>query len=310
MQFENHLPIQYFAEKYNLTIVGNHELIITGINEINKVEKGNITFVDVEKYYARSVNSAASAIIIDKITDFPEGKALLLCAEPFKAYNQIAQDFRPFRPFTAEENRNPVIGENTIIEPGVHIGHNVTIGSDVYIQAGVYIGNDTIIGNHVTIQAGAIIGTDAFYYKKDNQKYTKWHSCGRVIIKDHAEIGAGCTLNKGVSGDTIIGEGTKLDSQVHIAHGVVLGKNCLIAAQVGIAGKTIVGDNVTMYGQVGVAQRLTIGDGAVILAQSGVSKNLEGNKVYFGSPAMEAREKYKEIARLRMLTKDDVAVYS
>lgn len=310
MQFENHLPIQYFAEKYNLTIVGNHDLKITGINEINKVEVGNITFVDVEKYYAKSIHSAASAIIIDKITEFPEGKALLICDEPFAAYNQIAKDFRPFRPFTSENNRQPKIGENTIIEPGVHIGFNVTIGDNVYIQSGVYIGNDTIIGNHVNIQAGAIIGTDAFYYKKANNQYTKWHSCGRVIIRDHAEIGAGCTLNKGVSGDTIIGEGTKLDSQVHIAHGVVLGKNCLIAGQVGIAGKTIVGDNVTMYGQVGVAQRLTIGDGAVILAKSGVSKSLEGNKVYFGIPAMEARDKYKEIARLRMLTKDDMPVYS
>ncbi len=308
MRFEQQLPIQYFVDKYHLTIAGNKDLIITGLNEINKVQNGDITFVDVEKYYQKSVFSNASAIIIDKLTDFPEGKALLLSSDPFKVYDQIARDFRPFRPLGLTDEKGNTIGENCLIEPGVHLGHNLKIGNNVYIQAGVYIGNDTIIGDNVCIQAGAIIGTDAFYYKKTNQKYTKWHSCGRVILENDVEIGAGCTINKGVSGDTIIGEGSKLDSQVHIAHGAVLGKNCLLAAQVGIAGKTIVGDNVVMYGQVGVAQRLKIGDGAVILAKSGVSKSLEGNKVYFGIPAMEARDKYKELVKLRMLAKDEIQV--
>jgi UDP-3-O-[3-hydroxymyristoyl] glucosamine N-acyltransferase len=310
MQFDKEIPIKYFAEKYNLTIVGNKDLMVTGINEIHKVQPGNITFVDVEKYYQKSIQSAASIIIIDKITDFPEGKALLLCPDPFKVYNQIAMDFRPFRPMTEKSLIENIIPESALIEPGVRIGHNVQIGENVYIQAGAYIGNDTIIGDNVCIQAGAIIGTDAFYYKKANNQYTKWHSCGRVILENNVEIGAGCTINKGVSGDTIIGEGSKLDSQIHIAHGVVLGKNCLLAAQVGIAGKTIVGDNVVMYGQVGIAQKLTIGEGAVILAKSGVSKNLEGNKVYFGIPAAEARDKYKELVKLRLLAKDEISIAS
>src|SRR5690606_30029363 len=151
-------------------------------------------------------------------------------------------------------------------------------------QAGAYIGNDTVIGDRVNIQAGALLGTDAFYFKKTDKQYSKWNSCGRVVIENDVEIGAGCTINKGVSGDTIIGAGSKLDSQVHIGHGAVIGKNCLFAAQVGVAGKTIIGSNVVLYGQVGIAQNLTIGDGAVLLAKSGVSKNLEGNKVYFGIP--------------------------
>ncbi|MCB0617715.1 MAG: UDP-3-O-(3-hydroxymyristoyl)glucosamine N-acyltransferase, partial [Saprospiraceae bacterium] len=158
-----------------------------------------------------------------------------------------------------------------------------------------------VIGEHVTIQAGAIIGTDAFYYQRREEGYAKWRSGGRVVIEDRVEIGAGCTINKGVSGDTIIGEGSKLDCQVHIGHGVVIGKNCLLAGQVGVGGKTVIEDNVVLYGQVGVIQRVRIGRDAVVLAGAGVSKSLEGGKVYFGAPASEAPTKYREIAALRHL---------
>lgn len=151
------------------------------------------------------------------------------------------------------------------------------------------------------MQAGALIGTDAFYYKKINGHYHKWRSGGRVIIGNDVEVGAGCTISRGVSGETIIGEGTKLDCQIHIGHGAVIGRHCLIAAQVGIAGKTIIGDHCVIYGQVGIAQNLHIGDHTILLAKSGVSKDLEGGKTYFGVPAGEAREKYKEIAGIKML---------
>jgi len=124
-----------------------------------------------------------------------------------------------------------------------------------------------------------------------------------VIIEDNVDIGAGCTINKGVSGDTTIGAGTKIDCQVHIGHDARIGKNCLIAAQAGISGNTVLGDEVVVYGQVGIAQNLKIGAKAVILAKSGVSKDLEGGKTYFGYPAQEAREAYKELATLRQLRK-------
>jgi len=304
MQFSTALPIQYFVDRYNLKLVGENNLLVTGLNEIHKVKSGDITFVDVEKYYKKSISSAATVIIIDKETAVPQGKALLICDNPFEVYNQIALDFKPFRPQAVGMiHTNLKVGENTIIEPNVTICDNVVIGDNCYIQSGVYIGCDTVIGDSVIIQAGTLIGTDAFYFKKENGKYIKWHSCGRVILENDVVIGAGCTINRGVSGDTIVGEGTKLDSQVHLGHGVVVGKNCLIAAQAGIAGKSIIGDDVVIYGQVGIAQNLTIGNGAVILAKSGVSKNLEGNKVYFGYPATEAREKYKELAALRILAR-------
>jgi UDP-3-O-[3-hydroxymyristoyl] glucosamine N-acyltransferase len=127
------------------------------------------------------------------------------------------------------------------------------------------------------------------------------YSCGRVLIHDDVEVGAGCTIDKGVSGDTVIGKGTKLDNHIHIGHDTVIGKNCLFAAQVGIAGVVTIEDDVILWGQVGVSKDLTIGKGAIVLAQSGIIKSLEQGKTYFGSPVQEAREKMKELALIKQL---------
>jgi UDP-3-O-[3-hydroxymyristoyl] glucosamine N-acyltransferase len=302
MNFKNPIAIKEIAAKFGLKLSGDTSLFATGINEIHKVRKGDITFVDVEKYYDKSLNSAATIIIINKEVPCPEGKVILISDDPFAVYNQIVWEHRPLKYLNSDRGENLSIGDTTVIEHGVHIGHDVTIGKNCYIQPGVYIGDQTIIGDNTSIQAGALIGTDAFYFKKIQGKYFKWRSCGRVIIGTDVEIGAGCTINRGVSGETIIGDGTKLDCQIHIGHGAVIGNNCLIAAQVGIAGKTIIGDNCVIYGQVGIAQNLIIGDNTTLLAKSGVSKSLDGGKTYFGYPAGEAREKYKEIAALRLIS--------
>lgn len=296
------IPVTDLAAKYHMELIGDVSQIATGINEIHKVRPGDITFVDVEKYYSKSLESAATVIIINKIVPCPEGKTLLITQDPFAVYNQIVWENRPMKYLKSDRGEKLSKGESTEIDHGVNIGHDVTIGNNCYIMAGVFIGDQTIIGDNVIIHPGVLIGTDAFYYKKVNGLYLKWRSGGRVIIGNDSEIGAGSTISRGVSGDTIIGDGTKLDCQVHIGHGVVLGKNCLLAAQVGIAGKTIIGDNCVIYGQAGIAQNLMIGDNSIILAKSGVSKDLGGNKTYFGYPAGEAREKYKELAVLRMLT--------
>ncbi|MBT8219159.1 MAG: UDP-3-O-(3-hydroxymyristoyl)glucosamine N-acyltransferase [Bacteroidia bacterium] len=301
MKFKTPIPITEIADRYNLQIKGDSSLIATGINEIHKVVPGDITFVDYEKYYGKSLNSAASIIIIDKEVDCPNHKALLICNDPFAVYDDIVRQHRPFRAINGQIHHSAIIDPSTIIECNVIIGPDVTIGTNCHIQAGSVIHEHVVIGNHVIIQSGAILGTDAFYFQKKEGKYKKWRSGGRVILEDHVDIGAGCTINRGVSGDTIIGEGSKLDSQVHIGHGAVVGKNCLIAAQTGIAGKSIIGDNVVLYGQVGISQNLTIGDNAVLLAKSGVSKSLKGDTVYFGYPADEMRRKYRELAALRNL---------
>jgi UDP-3-O-[3-hydroxymyristoyl] glucosamine N-acyltransferase len=304
MKFQHPISIKAIAERINAQIIGDNMLLATGINEIHKVEKGDITFVDVAKYFQKSLTSAASIIILNQVVECPKGKALLVCDHPFLAYNDLAKQFRKVEPILQNIDNQAIIHPSSIIEVNVTIGKNVIIGENSYIQAGVIIRDHTIIGDNVTIQSGSIIGTEAFYFKKHPDKYEKWHSCGRVIIENNVQIGAGCTINKGVSGDTIIGEGTKIDCQVHIGHGVVIGKNCLIAAQVGIAGKTIIEDDVVLYGQVGVGQNVRIGKKAIVLGQSGVTKDLEGGKTYFGTPAEESREVYKQMVALKRMIND------
>lgn len=305
MNFQQPISVTTLAQKYSLLIKGNTHNLALGINEIHKVRKGDITFVDVEKYYLKSLNSQATIIIINKDVPCPEGKTLFITEDPFAIYNQIVWEQRPMQYLQSNMGENVSIGEDTHIDFGAYIGHDVTIGKGCYIQSGAYIGDHTVIGDQVNIQAGALIGTDAFYFKRINGKYQKWRSGGRVIIEDDAEIGAGCTINRGVSGDTIIGSGTKLDSQVHVGHGVVIGRDCLIAAQVGIAGKTIIGSNCVIYGQVGIAQNLKIGDNVIILAKSGISKNLESDKTYFGIPADDARTKFKELLSIKQQLREN-----
>lgn len=303
MKFPQPIPVRVLAQRLNARqVIGDESLSATGINEIHKVEPGDIAFSDVKKYFEKTLKSAATVILLNEPAECPPGKIILVVENPFEAYDALVREHRPFEPLTAPVSHRADIHPTAIIEPGVVIAANVRIGAHSYIQANTYIGEYTYIGDHVHIGPNSIIGSDAFYFKKlSDGSYQKWRSGGRVIIEDNVDIGAGCTINKGVSGDTVIGAGSKLDCQIHIGHGAVIGKNCLLAAQVGIGGKTIVEDNVVMYGQAGVAQAIRIGKGAVISAKAGVSKSLEGGKLYFGIPADDAREKYRELAALRQL---------
>lgn len=301
MKLPTPLTVSEIAEMIGAEIIGDASILVTGVNEIHKVQPGDLTFSDLAKYFERSLSSDASVVILNSETTCPPGKAILIHDEPFKAYDSIVARYMPFRPLSAMISDSAIIDSSTIIEPGVVIGNQVTIGKNCYIQAGAYIGDFTEIRDNVVIQARSIIGTDAFYYKRYSSHYQKWRTGGRVVIENDVEIGAGCTVNRGVSGDTFIGQGTKFDCLIHIGHGAVIGRNCLFAAQVGIGGKTIIEDDVVLYGQVGVAQNLHLGKGAVVLAKSGVSKSLEGGKTYFGIPAAEIKEKYKELAALRNL---------
>lgn len=280
---------------------GKEDHLITGLNEVHMVEAGDLMFVDHPKYYDKALSSAATTIIINKKVDCPEGKALLFADEPFTAYNRLVQHFKPLSYSNKPVSDTAVVGMNTVVMPGVYIGNRVVIGDDCVIHPNVTLYDDTVIGDNVTIHAGTVIGADAFYYKKRVDHFEKLISCGRVIIEDDVEIGALCTIDKGVSGDTIIGKGSKIDNQVHIGHDTVVAEMCLFAAQVGIAGVVKVGSKVTLWGQVGVASDLEIGDGAVVMAQSGLHKSVDGNKSYFGSPAGEAKEKMKELALVKRI---------
>lgn len=304
MRLDKPVTVKWIADFIGAELSGNASATARGINEIHKVEQGDIVFVDHPKYYQTCINSAATVIIIDKLTDFPKEKTLLIVKEPFEAYLKLVNHFRPFNPSAKSISETANIGKNTIIMPNAFIGNDVKIGNDCIIHPNVTILDHCVIGNNVIIQAGTVIGSDAFYYNKKTNRdihYRKMNSCGRVILGDFVEVGANCTIDRGVSGDTVIGAGTKIDNLVHIGHDTEIGKNCLFAGQVGIAGATKIEDNVILWGQVGVSKTLTIGKNAIVYAQSGVKDSIEGNKVYFGSPVEDAREKMKEFVWIKRI---------
>ncbi|HPI30679.1 MAG TPA: LpxD N-terminal domain-containing protein [Bacteroidales bacterium] len=304
MKFEKSYTLKEIAGFLNGKYLGDDEHKITGINEIHMVEPGDITFVDFYKYYDKALNSEASTIIINKDVTPPDGKALIISDDPFRDYNKIVARFRPFEPCAKHISDTATIGQGTIIQPGVFIGNHVTIGENCIIHPNVSIYDHTIIGNNVIIQSNSVIGGDAYYFKRRPTHYEKMESCGRTILEDDVEIGALCAVDKGVSGDTIIGKGTKLDNHVQIGHDTHVGKHCLIGAHSAIAGVTIIEDEVCIWAQVMINKDIVVGKGAVLLATSAIDKSVEGGKVYFGSPAIEARKKWREIVTLRKIAEN------
>ena len=304
MKFPSPVSVQWIAGLIDAGIVGNINGSVTGINEIHRVEPGDIVFVDHPKYYDTCINSAATCIIINKATSFPEEKTLLITENPFEAYLTIVRHFRPYTPAIKAISDTVVVGEGTSIAPGAVIGNQVTIGNNCIIHPNVSILDHCVIGNNVIIQPGTVIGSDAFYYNSKKNRdvwYKKMESCGRVVIEDDVEIGAGCTIDRGVTNDTVIGRGTKMDNMVHVGHDTIIGKNCLLAAQVGIAGGVEIGNGVTLWGQVGVSKTLIIEDDVTVLAQSGVGGLLQKGKIYFGSPADNAGIKKRELVWIKRI---------
>ena len=301
MRFPQPYTLKQIATIINAKYIGDDDFSVLGMNEIHVVQPGDIVFVDHPKYYDKALQSKATIVLINKEVECPEGKALLISDDPFRDFNKLTDFFKPFVKAFSLVAPTAVIGKNTIIQPGAFIGNNVKIGKNCLIHSNVSVYDDCVIGDNVTIHAGTVLGADAFYYKKRPEGFDKLKSGGRVVIEDNVDLGALCTIDRGVTGDTTIKKGTKIDNQVHIGHDTVVGEKCLIASQTGIAGCVVIEDEVTIWGQVGMTSGITIGKKAVILAQSGVSRSLEGNQTYFGYPAGEAREKYREMSALKQL---------
>ena len=301
MKFPNPYTLQDIAKIIDCTFVGDADFEVLGMNEIHVVTPGDIVFVDHPKYYDKALNSAATIVLINKNVDCPKGKALLISDDPFRDFNKLTTYFKPFTSANVAISSSAKIGKNTVIQPNCFIGHNVTIGDNCIIHSNVSIYDDTVIGNNVTIHAGSILGASAFYYKNRPEGFDQLKSGGRVVIHDNVDIGALCTIDKGVTGDTTIGEGSKLDNQIQVGHDTVIGKKCLIASQTGIAGCCIIEDEVTLWGQVGTTSGITIGKKANVLGQTGVTKSIEGGKSYFGTPIEESRVKLKELAYIKQI---------
>jgi len=301
MKFIQPYSLKQIASLIDCAYVGDPSFEVLGMNEIHVVTAGDIVFVDHPKYYDKALSSQATVILINKKVECPKGKALLISDDPFRDFNTLTTHFKPFQASHQSISESASIGEGTTLQPNCFVGHNVVIGKNTLIHANVSIFDDTIIGDNVVIQSGTVLGGNAFYYKKRPEGYDQLKSCGRVVIENEVHIGATCTIDRGVTGDTTIRSGSKLDNLIQVGHDTIIGKNCLIASQVGIAGCCIIEDDVTIWGQVGTNSGITIGAKAVILGQTGVTKSVEGDKIYFGTPIEESRTKLKELAILRKL---------
>lgn len=301
MKFPQPHTLKQIATIIQTDYVGPENFSVLGINEIHVVEPGDIVFVDHPKYYDKALNSAATVILINKEVDCPEGKALLISDDPFRDFNKLADYFKPFQKAEKAISDTAIIGEGTIIQPNSFLGNHVKIGKNCIIHSNVSLYDGTIIGDNVIIHANTVLGSDAFYYKNRPEGHDRLKSSGNVVIEDDVEIGASCTIDRGVTNSTRIGKGSKLDNQIHVGHDTVIGKKCLVASQTGIAGCVVMGDEVTLWGQVGIPNGITIENGVQVMAQSGVSKSLKSGKSYFGTPAGEAAIKFRELAAIRQI---------
>ena len=299
MTFKQPQNLKTIAELIGAKFVGDENFQVLGTNEIHMVKPGEIVFVNHPKYYDKALNSAATIILIDKEVDCPQGKALLISDDPFRDFNKINTHFTKIHNFR-EELHNVEVGEGTFIHQTAVIGNDVKIGKNCHIFPNVVIGDRTVIGDHVIIQSNTVLGGDAFYYRKLNGNFDRLISVGNVVIENNVEIGNGCTIDRGVTDSTVIGEGSVLDNQIQIGHDTLIGKKVLIASQTGIAGCCVIEDEVTIWGQVGMASGVRVESGTVLLAKCGVNRDLKKG-TYFGPIAEEFREYLRKEVKLKNL---------
>lgn len=302
MKLDRSYTIIEIAEIIGAEIIGNKSVIINGISDVYHVKGGELTFADNKKYYELALSSNAEAIIVqDRFTN-ETNKSLLFVIDAFEAYNTLAKTFFNFIPQDELINNNTLIGENSYVAPNVYIGPNVTIGNNCYISPNVTIVGNCKINDNVFIHPGVILSAEAFYFKTlDNNKKIRLLSIGSLLVEENVEIGSNSVIERGLSSITTIKKGTKIGSSVQIGHDTVIGQNCVIAAQTAIGSNVIIEDNVTIWAQVGIQKNVVVGKDSIILGQSGVTKSLEGGKIYFGLPAIESREKMKELAYLKQI---------
>lgn len=307
-------------------LTGGDKIEIFGVAGIEDAKEGQITFLSNPKYATNINTTAASAIVVpSEITSAL--KPLIRVKNSYLAFAKIMTLFASDQPtLPAGIHKTAIIGgnvkipqnaavgaysligndvsigENTVIYPHVYVGDRTRIGSDALIYPLVSIRNDIEIGNKVIIHSGAVIGSDGFGFAPTGDgKNFKIPQLGKVIIGNEVEIGANVTIDRGTMGATRIGNGTKIDNLVQIAHNVEIGENCLIVAQVGISGSTKIGNNVVIAGQAGIIGHITIGDKAKIGAQAGVTRSVESGEVVSGYPARPHREALRIDAQLHKL---------
>lgn len=287
-------------------------LVIEDVASLEQAGAAHVSFLDNRKYKDMfQATKAGACFIRPELLDLaPDGLAVLLTDNPYKAYALTAQYFYPqsiqvesISPH-AHISKSAKIGKNCVIEAGAVIMDHVEIGDYCRIGANAVISH-ALIGSHVSIYRGACIGQDGFGFAIDPAGFVKVPQLGRVIIEDHVEIGANTTIDRGAGPDTVIGQGTWIDNLVQIGHNVKVGRGCVIVSQVGISGSTVLEDYVMIGGQGGIAGHLHIGRGAKLAAQSGVMRDIPAGEDYMGSPAMPLKQFMRQTAMLKRLMKKD-----
>jgi len=291
-------------------------------------EPGDIAWADDEQNIRKIGTSAASAVFVASDVELPEPPtaAVIRVADPLIAFLQVLDILCPrrTRPSNGQSphavvHPSAVIGERTNIDPFAHIDEAVVIGDDCDVLPGAYIGpgcrlgnqvvvhpnavlySDVQIGDRVTIHASAVLGCDGFGYRQVDGRHIRIPHFGTVVIEDDVEIGAGTTIDRAKLGETRVGEGSKIDNLVLIAHNCRLGRHNLLAGQVGFAGSVTTGDYVVCGGQAGIADHVDVGDGCVLSARSGVHHSLEGGHTYMGAPVSRAEEARRQMIAIRRL---------
>ncbi|SEQ46333.1 UDP-3-O-[3-hydroxymyristoyl] glucosamine N-acyltransferase [Devosia sp. YR412] len=305
------------------------ELSISGASELELAGAGDLALAAHTNYIEELRSTSAGAVIVlPALRDVvPAGSLAIVSDKPHYLFSEILDHLYPSNTRAVISGgrddlgapiveREVVIGANVVIGPGVEIGRGTLIGANTVIGAGVTIGrNSTIaanctidcahLGNEVVIHSGVRIGTEGFGWLDYGQSNRKVPQLGRVLIQDRVEIGANSTIDRGALGDTVIGEGTKIDNLVQIGHNCKIGRNCLIVAMCGLAGSTTLGDGVVLAGNVGTSGHLTIGAGSLVHGRSAVTKDWPPGSKLAGAPAQDIRDFWRELATMRKLSKGD-----
>ena len=311
----------------SLSNPNDSDFFIDGVAGLDVAQSNHLAFLDNKKYRNQFSSTKAGAVIIhpDMVSIAPDGARLLLSETPYKSYAMAAQLLYPEkRPDIGISDISRIhasvkigtgasIGDFVCIAENVEIGDNVWIDPYVSIESGVRIGNNcrfgshssishSIIGDNVRLYPGVRIGQDGFGFAIDPTGFVKVPQLGRVVMGNNIEVGANTCIDRGSSGDTMIGTGTWIDNLVHISHNVIIGRSCVIVAQSGIAGSTELGDFVVLGGQVGVSGHLKIGSMARVAAKSGVTKNIPSKEEWMGYPAMPMKQFLRQVIKAKHLT--------
>jgi len=310
---------------------GEPDILVDGISSLDEAGPSELSFLGNEKYRNQYLVTKAGVVIVPRgVTEGPESCALIAADNPSLAFGKAVKHFvaavaRTFAPgihprASVDESArlDPAkvrihagavvmagaeIGDGSEIGPNCVIGENVRIGRDCLFYANVSVRERCLIGDRVILQPGAVIGSDGYGYELVEGRHAKVDQVGIVEIQNDAEIGANSTIDRARFGRTVIGEGTKIDNLVQIAHNVQIGKHCLIVSQTGVAGSAHTGDHVIMAAQSGVAGHVKVGAKAILAARAGVTADVEGGKTYSGHPARPHMEEQRSRALVRNLPK-------